>query len=174
MASKKTLNATNLEALGAPRLAELLIEISAGDAAAKRRLRLELAAAAGSTEVAREIRKRLRTIDWQNRKDFINDLETQQRAIIDVVADNNPAVALDLLWQYLALANSVMERCEDRSGTVIGLFHDACDNLGTIAKSGRLGPQFRFFVSELLSSLASVSSLATAGRVRPFARPVAL
>jgi hypothetical protein len=144
MASKKTLNATNLEALGAPRLAELLIEISAGDAAAKRRLRLELAAAAGSTEVAREIRKRLGTIararsmiDWQNRKDFINDLETQQRAIIDVVADNNPAVALDLLWQYLALANSVMERCEDRSGTVIGLFHDACDNLGTIAEVAR-------------------------------------
>jgi len=37
---KKTLNAKNLEALGAERLAELLIEISAGSAAAKRRLRL--------------------------------------------------------------------------------------------------------------------------------------
>lgn len=45
MASKKTLNAKNLEALGAQRLAELLIEISTGDAAAKRRLRLELAGA---------------------------------------------------------------------------------------------------------------------------------
>ena len=43
MASKKTLNAKNLEKLGAARLAELLIEISAGDTVAKRRLRLELA-----------------------------------------------------------------------------------------------------------------------------------
>jgi hypothetical protein len=43
MASKKTLNARNLEALGARRLAVLLIEIGTGDAAAKRRLRLELA-----------------------------------------------------------------------------------------------------------------------------------
>ena len=43
MAKKTTLNAKNLEALGAERLAELLIEISTGSAAHKRRLRLELA-----------------------------------------------------------------------------------------------------------------------------------
>ncbi len=43
MASPKTLNATNLSALGAARLAELLLELAQGDAAMKRRLRLELA-----------------------------------------------------------------------------------------------------------------------------------
>ena len=57
MASKKTLNATNLEALGAERLAELLIEISRGNAAAQRRLRLELAGAASPGEMAQEIRE---------------------------------------------------------------------------------------------------------------------
>ena len=45
MAPKNALNLQNLEALGAKRLAELLIEISDGDAAAKRRLRLALAGA---------------------------------------------------------------------------------------------------------------------------------
>ena len=45
MASNKAVNAKNLEALGAARLAELLLEISTGNAAAKRRLRLELAGA---------------------------------------------------------------------------------------------------------------------------------
>lgn len=39
MVAKSTLNSKNLEALGAERLAELLIELSAGNAAAKRRLR---------------------------------------------------------------------------------------------------------------------------------------
>ena len=39
-ASKKTLNTANLEQLGAKRLAELLMEISKGDAAAKRKLQL--------------------------------------------------------------------------------------------------------------------------------------
>jgi hypothetical protein len=42
MASKTTLNAKNLEALGVERLAELLIEISTGNANHKRRLRMEL------------------------------------------------------------------------------------------------------------------------------------
>ena len=62
MTSKKTLTAKNLQALGAERLAELLMEISRGNAAAKRRLRLELAGAQSPSEVAKEVRKRLTTI----------------------------------------------------------------------------------------------------------------
>ena len=103
MASRKTLNAKNLEALGVARLAGLLIEVSAGDAAIKRRLRLELA---GPAEVGREIGKRLTSIararsfiDWQKRKAFVADLETQRRAIIEQVAETDPAEALDLLWR---------------------------------------------------------------------------
>jgi hypothetical protein len=87
VASKKTLNAKNLKARGAKRLAELLIEISTGNAAAKRRLRLELAGAQSPAEVAREIRKRLTTIarsrsfvDWQDRRALVDDLEAQRRA----------------------------------------------------------------------------------------------
>lgn len=59
MAKRTTLNAKNLEALGAKRLAELLIEISTGSAAHKRRLQLELAGEQCSGEVAQEIRKHL-------------------------------------------------------------------------------------------------------------------
>jgi hypothetical protein len=79
--SKKTLNRENLEALGAQRLAELLIELGTGNAAVKRRLRLELASTQSPSEVAKEIRKRLTAIarsrpfiDWQNRKTLIEDL----------------------------------------------------------------------------------------------------
>jgi hypothetical protein len=59
MASKKTLNAENLEALGAQRLAELLMDIAEGNAATKRRLRLELTAQEAPETVAPEVRKRL-------------------------------------------------------------------------------------------------------------------
>ena len=48
MASKKTVNLANLEALGAKRLAEILLELGMGDAGVKRRLRLELSAEAGA------------------------------------------------------------------------------------------------------------------------------
>lgn len=104
MASKTTLNAKNLEALGAERLAELLIEISAGDAAAKRRLRMELAAAQSPTDLAKEVRKRLITIarsrsfvDWQGIRALASDLDTQRRAIVDTVAPADPKEAFDLL-----------------------------------------------------------------------------
>ena len=125
LASNKTLNAKNLEALGAARLAELLLEISTGNAAAKRRLRLELAGAESPGEVAKEIRKRLTTIarsrsfvDWQNRRGLVDDLETQRRAIVDQVAKSDPAEGLDLMWRFLALANSIFAslRRQQRDG----------------------------------------------------------
>lgn len=147
MASKKTLNVKNLEALGAQRLAELLIEISTGDAAAKRRLRLELAGAESPAEVAKEVRKRLTTInrsrsfvDWQNRRTLVDDLETQRRAIVEKVAEADPKEALELLWRFMALATSIFERSDDGSGTIIGVFHDACENIGEVAILAKVDP----------------------------------
>ncbi len=148
MTSKNTLNAKNLEALGAERLAELLIEISRGNGAAKQRLRLALAGAQSPGEVAKEVRKRLTTIarsrsfvDWQNRRTLVEDLETQRRAIVDQVAKADPAEALELIWRFMALANSVFGRCDDSSGTVIGIFHAACRDLGEIAQAAKLAPE---------------------------------
>ena len=142
MASKKTLNAKNLEALGAERLAELLIEISTGNSVAKRRLRLELAGTESPAEVAREIRKRLTAtsrsrsfVDWQNMRALVSDLETQHRAIVDQVAKADPISGLDLIWRFLALASSIFGRSDDGSGTLIDVFHLACSDLGKIAKA---------------------------------------
>ena len=80
---KSTLNAQNLEALGAARLAELLIELSQGNATAKRRLRMELAGTHGTDALAKEVRNRITTmarsrsfVDWQGVKDLANDLDT--------------------------------------------------------------------------------------------------
>jgi hypothetical protein len=148
MASKKTLNAGNLEALGAGRLAELLIEIGNGNAAVKRRLRLELAGAESPAELAKEIRKRLATIarsrtfvDWHNRKPLVDDLDTQRRVIVDQVAKRMPTEGLDLLWRFVDLASSVFARCDDSSGTVAGIFHSAVADLGEIARSARPQPK---------------------------------
>jgi hypothetical protein len=146
--SKKTLNAKNLEALGAQRLAELMIEISTANSAIKRRLRLELAGAQSPGEAAKEIRKRLTTIsrsrsfiDWQNRGALIEELEGQRRAIAKQVAKADFFEALDLMWQFMALANSIFERCHDSSGMVISIFHAACRDLGEIAQVAKVAPK---------------------------------
>ncbi len=129
MASKKTLNAKNLEALGATRLSELILEITKGDAEAKRLLRLELAGAQGANEVAREVRKRLTSIarsrsfvEWDKIKKLIKDLEIQRNAIVTQIANDLPNEALELMWRFLALANSVFERCDDGSGRIVTIY----------------------------------------------------
>jgi hypothetical protein len=147
MASKTTLNRSNLEALGAERLAELLIEISQGSATIKRRLRLELAGTESPIALAKEIRKRLTTIarsrtfvDWQNRKTLVDDLEAQRRAIVQL-ANRLPGDGLDLMWQFLDLAKSVFERSDDSSGTIGGVFRAAVGDLSDIAQSARPDPK---------------------------------
>ncbi|MFL5287300.1 MAG: DUF6880 family protein [Rhodopila sp.] len=147
MASKTTLNAANLEALGAVRLAALLMEISEGNAVIKRRLRLELAGEQSPAEVARQIRKRLQTIarshsfvDWQNRKALVDDLQAQRRAIVDQVAKRTPAEALDLMWRFLELAKPVLERADDSNGAIVGVFQAAVEDLGDIAEAARPDP----------------------------------
>ena len=42
------------------------------------------------------------------------------------MAKQDPGEALDLLWQFTALAGPVFERCDDSSGAVIGEFRAAC------------------------------------------------
>src|SRR5208282_3750736 len=40
--------------------------------------------------------------------------------------------------RFMALANSVFGRCDDSSGTVIGIFQAACRDLGEIAQAAKL------------------------------------
>lgn len=147
MASKKTLNAKNLEALGAERLAELLLEVTAGNAAAKRVLRLALADAQGPGEVAHEVRKRLaeikrgqRFIEWSESRAFAADLDVQRAAIIDKVGCSDPAAAVDLLWRFLDLGNAVYARCDDSSGVIADVFRTACADLGRLATAAGAEP----------------------------------
>lgn len=147
MAAKTTLDAKNLEILGPERLAELLIEISAGNAAAKRRLRLELAGAKSPGQLAKEVRKRLTTlararsfVDWRGVRALAGDLDNQRRAIVEKVAKTDPMEALDLLWRFMALAQSIFERCDDGSATVIAVFHEACSDIGDIALTAKVEP----------------------------------
>ena len=142
MASKTTLNQTNLEALGAERLAALLLEISAGNANAKRRLRLELAGEESPAKLVNEIRKRLTSIanaktfvGWRSLKAFISDLQTQRRLIVETVAKGSPADALDLMWVFLSLSQTTLERTTDTSGEVIAIFQQACIDIAAIAEA---------------------------------------
>ena len=148
MAGKRTLNASNLEALGAAALAELLIEVSGGNAVIQRRLRLALAAAQGPGDAAQEVRKRLAAIaragtfiDSRKRKALLADLEAQHQVIIGPIAAADPAQAFQLLVRFLELADGVMERCSDSTGAVLGVFQRAAIDLGERASAAGVKPE---------------------------------
>lgn len=147
MAGKRTLNAHNLQTLGAAALAELLIEVSTGNAVIQRRLRLALAAAGGAEEAAQEVRKRLAAIarsttfiDSGKRKALLADLEAQQQAISGPIATANPALAVALQGRLLELADGVLDRCSDSTGAVIGLFQRGVSTLATLATAAASSP----------------------------------
>jgi len=148
MAASTSLNAKNLEALGAARLAELLMEVAAGNAAVKRQLRLALAGAEGPRSVAKEITKRLAAIgrgskflDWRETGPFARDLDAQRRAITEQIAPNDPALALDLAWRFMDLADAVFARADDSNGALGDIFRAACRDLGLIATAARPDPE---------------------------------
>ena len=145
--SKKTLNKANLEALGADRLAELLIEVSTGSADIKRRLRLELSHNLGPEELARDVRKRLVSIrrsksfvGWRKRKALVKDLGTQAEMITAKIAPDAPTEAFELLWQFIELAPSVFERTDDSRGEIAEVFHTARTHFADIAPNAVLDP----------------------------------
>lgn len=148
MAGSNTLNAKNLEALGAERLAELLMELCSGNATVKRQLRLALAGAKGPGSAAKEIRKRLaeiararRYLDWRDIKPLATELEAQRLAIAAQVAPGDPALALELGWRFMELTESVFARADDSNGVLGDIFRAACADLGGIAASAKPDPE---------------------------------
>lgn len=146
--SKKTLNAANLETLGAKKLAALLIEVSTGSADIKRRLRLELSHSLGTPELVHEIRKRLVTlrkstsfVGWRKRKALIKDIDTQVGMIVEKVAPEDPASAFELLWQFIEIAPSIYERVDDSRGDVGDIFRSALVHFEEIAPLAALNSE---------------------------------
>jgi hypothetical protein len=147
VASKTTLSVANLEALGARRLAELLMDTADQDAATARRLRLELAAVHAPSRVAVEVRKRLAQIgragsfaDRRKVREIAIDLDTQRRAIVDRVAGIDAVEALELMWRLLDLAPGVHDRSDDSDGEIGSVFATACSDLGPLAERARPDP----------------------------------
>lgn len=147
MAEEKTFKATNVEALGERRLAQLLIEISAGDAAVENLLRLELAGAKGSAKAVQEVQKQMADIrrsrwfvEWDESPALADELDTLRKAIVKHVAKTDAAEALDLMWRFMELADSVYGRCDDSGGTVGNVFQTACADLGEVARAAKIDP----------------------------------
>ena len=164
-----TTDTRNLEALGPKRLAELLIEINRGKPVPRRLLRLELAAAEWTADLAREVRQRLATIrrsrailDSHKRHDLVDDLAIHRKAIVGGIAGEDAVEALDLMWQFMALANPILDRCWDGDEIVAGAFNT--DDLGAIASASSRDARR---LPRIFCIMASRADLHTAAQLQP-------
>ena len=136
------LSAASLVHLGAPRLADLLIEAGAGNANLKRRLRLELAAGISPDILALEIDKRLtalaaaRTrVSWRRRGELLDDLNTHREMIVERLAPEVPGEALAVLIRWFDLYPGLAVRVKDAKGELPAAFEAAAPDLFTLAET---------------------------------------
>ncbi|HEY2659797.1 MAG TPA: hypothetical protein VGI79_08760 [Caulobacteraceae bacterium] len=138
--SRKTVTTANLVALGAERLATILMETAEDEAGLKRRLRMELAGEVGADHLAAELNKRLVAIEvrrsrvhWRKYAAFARDLDLLRGMISGRLAQLDPKLALEFLWRFLALTEALFRWVDDGRGHVETVFRAAVADIGALA-----------------------------------------
>ena len=117
MARKPTLSPDALEALGTAKLAGLVFEEAATNAAFKRRVAAALAGQSGPEAIAKLIDRRLAGlerarafVDWEKARAFRDDLAALLASIRNELAPADPDLGADRLLRFLGQASGHLRR----------------------------------------------------------------
>ncbi|WP_312161801.1 DUF6880 family protein [Phenylobacterium sp.] len=145
--SRKTLTQANLEALGAEKLALLLLAAAEEDAHLKRRLRMNLAGEVGAEDLAGEVAKRMAALEARRArvsargyKGFARDLDLQRAMIVGPLAGLDPGLALAHLCRFLAMGPAMLSLTRDPRGLVADVFAAAAQSAPALVKVARVEP----------------------------------
>ena len=140
MARTKSVAPEALAALGAEALAEVLIAHADTDPALRKKLAMLLASTEGPDKLAARIDKRIKTIgrsrsfvDWEKRKLLVQELDHLRATIATRLAAQDRERAIELLWDFLSIADAVLKRIGDGIGAVGEIFGAAMDDLGRLS-----------------------------------------
>lgn len=137
MSKSKPLTAEALVQLGSERLAALLLDAAEQDAALARTLRIAVASRDGAAaEIAAEIKRLKRGrghIDRNRMLAFARDLSALCTAIEGPLADADPAMALERMFDFIDLAPSLIERSDDSDGHIGETMRSACEAAAELA-----------------------------------------
>jgi hypothetical protein len=138
-AKRTRINTESLETMGAPALASLLVDHAKVDPILRRKLQLLLANMEGSGKLVTEIEKRLRTIGrsnshiaWERTKDIVQELDHLRETIAGQPASQDRTAAVERMWDFIGIADDVLERTGDNYGTVEEVFGQAMVDLGRL------------------------------------------
>jgi hypothetical protein len=139
MSGTKSINVGSLEQLGSRTLAAVFVEHAGSDVVLRKKLRMLLAGAEGSDKLASALEKRIRTIgksrvfvDWGKRNALVQELDHLRATIAGTLAAEDPKAAAERMWDFLSVADSVLNRTDDSSGRVADVFGQAVEDLGRL------------------------------------------
>jgi hypothetical protein len=140
MSKSKPLTPEALAQLGPERLAALLLAAAEHDAPLTLTLRIAVASSESADSAAVEIDaeiKRLKRgkgfIERDRTRAFARDLSALCTAIEGPLADADPVMALERMFDFIELAPSLIERSEDRDGHIAETIRWACSSAAQLA-----------------------------------------
>jgi hypothetical protein len=138
-AKRTHITAESLESIGAPALAGFLVDHAKVDPVLRRKLQLLLASKEGSGKLVTELDKRIRTIGrskpfigWERTKDTVQELDHLRETIAGQLASQDRSAAVERMWDFIGIADDVLERTGDNYGTVEEVFGQAMVDLGRL------------------------------------------
>ncbi len=147
MAKRTKISTETLVKLGAPKLAALILDETAHNRRFKQFAQLALEAQDGPTSVATALKRRFSTIARsgtflakEKKREQLSELNKLKSIAVNEIAEIDAKLALELLWEFLDLHQSVLERIDDSSGRFGTMFRDACLNLGPLAEAAKGDP----------------------------------
>ena len=118
MVTNRKLTIESLTKLGAHKLAELLIAEAAGNRRLKQTLNLAVSTKDGPVALGAILRKRLVTLaqshsmlSYDRGRELIAELDGLRTTIIETISAKDSELACELLWKFLDLHPSILERC---------------------------------------------------------------
>ena len=145
MVTNRKLTIETLTKLGARKLAELLIAEAAGN---RRLKQMATSTQDGPAALGAILRRRLVTLaksrsmlPYDKGRELIAELDGLRTTIFETIGARDSELAFELLWKFLDLHPSILERVDDSSGRVGSVFRMACDDLGPLAQQARIEPQ---------------------------------
>jgi hypothetical protein len=138
-AKRTRITPETLETMGAPALASLLVDHAKVDPILRRKLQLLLASKEGSDTLVAEIEKRIRTIGrskshitWERTKEIVQELDHLRETIAGQLPSQDRMAAVERMWDFIGIAEDVLERTGDNYGTVEAIFGQAMVDLGRL------------------------------------------
>ena len=142
MAVKKASDLETLTALGAEKLARLVLEASKRDAGFKRLVAAAMAGAKGPKAVAIVIDRKIAAlnratgfVERDRAKTFASDLEMTLKAIVDELGATDPISAVERALNFIATHQRVFERIDDSQGRIQNIYETVIDAMAPLVTS---------------------------------------